>query len=40
MTSCSVIPGLTGNLCFTTFRAAFITVMVVPWTMPCGPMYM
>ena len=21
-------------------RAAFITVMVVPWTMPCGPMYM
>ena len=20
-------------------RAAFITVMVVPWTMPCGPIY-
>ena len=21
-------------------RAAFITVIVVPWTMPCGPIYM
>jgi hypothetical protein len=27
-------------LAFNCLRAAFITVIVVPCTMPCGPMYM